>query len=124
MSNKNSKSQGLGDTIKKVAAATGVEKLVKSFFGDDCGCEERRKRLNQMFPYSKITPMTPEQITLFKNVLQPAYRIGTLSKDQADEFYRLYEEVFNVRKDRTNCATCNKSMYLELLKVFKSNCDV
>ena len=31
------KSKGLGDTIAKVTKATGVEKIVKTFFGDDCG---------------------------------------------------------------------------------------
>ena len=46
-----SKSKGLGDTIAKVTKATGVEKIVKTFFGDDCGCDQRRERLNKMFPY-------------------------------------------------------------------------
>ena len=124
MSKTNTKSRGLGDTIKKVTEATGIEKVVKSFFGDECGCEDRRQRLNQMFPYKTITQMTPEHLALFETVIQPAYRGRTLTKTQADEFYLLYEEVFNERKPRTNCSTCNKNMYLELLKVYESNCNV
>jgi hypothetical protein len=37
------KSQGLGDTIEKIASALGIKKC-KS-------CEERRKKLNKFFPY-------------------------------------------------------------------------
>jgi len=118
------KSKGLGDTIQKVSEATGVEKVVKKFFGEDCGCDKRRERLNKMFPYRDIKQMTPEQMTFFKDVLQPAYRSGkNLGKNNATEFYQLYQEVFNKKMKRTNCSSCNKNMYLELLKVYESSCE-
>ena len=118
------KSKGLGDTIQKVTEATAVEKVVKKFFGEDCGCDKRRERLNKMFPYRDIKQMTPEQMTFFKDVLQPAYRSGqNLGKNNATEFYLLYQEVFNKKMKRTNCSSCNKNMYLELLKVYESSCE-
>jgi len=44
------KSQGLGDTIEKITIATGIKKVVKNISGalgiKDCGCEERKARLN------------------------------------------------------------------------------
>lgn len=46
-------SEGLGDTIDKITTVTGIKAAVKAVAGDDCGCEERRKRLNEMFPYNK-----------------------------------------------------------------------
>lgn len=46
------KSKGLGDTIEKVTTATGLKKLVK-MMSEDCGCEERRDKLNEKFPYKK-----------------------------------------------------------------------
>jgi hypothetical protein len=45
-----SKSKGLGDTVDKVTTATGLKKLVKAV-SKDCGCEQRRQKLNEMFPY-------------------------------------------------------------------------
>ena len=42
------KSEGLGDTVEKITKATGIKKLVKFVAGDDCGCEERRKKLNKL----------------------------------------------------------------------------
>lgn len=47
------RSEGLGDTIDKITTVTGIKAAVKAVAGDDCGCEERRKRLNDMFPYKK-----------------------------------------------------------------------
>lgn len=51
-------SKGLGDTIDKVTTVTGIKSVVKAVTkvvtgDDDCGCEERRKKLNEMFPYEQ-----------------------------------------------------------------------
>jgi len=46
-------SRGLGDTIEKITTATGIKKIVKKVVGEDCGCDERRDKLNEMFPYKK-----------------------------------------------------------------------
>lgn len=43
------KSQGLGDTIEKITAATGIKKVVdaiSSATGVDCGCSGRKVALN------------------------------------------------------------------------------
>lgn len=45
------KSKGLGDTIHKVTSVTGIKSVVKKIAGKDCGCSERRKKLNDLFPY-------------------------------------------------------------------------
>jgi len=47
---KNKQSQGLGDTIAKITEATGIDKLVNAIT-DDCGCEERKQKLNELFAY-------------------------------------------------------------------------
>ena len=50
-------SKGLGDTIAKITAATGIDKLVEEFAQsmgkEDCGCNKRRRKLNELFPYNK-----------------------------------------------------------------------
>ena len=47
------KSKGLGDSIAKVTKATGIQQFVKKTFQKDCGCDKRRKTLNELFPYSQ-----------------------------------------------------------------------
>lgn len=44
---------GAGDLVHFIAKATGVATVVTKIVGDDCGCEERRRRLNEMFPFEK-----------------------------------------------------------------------
>lgn len=46
------KQKGLGDTVAAITKATGIQMLVKSIFGPDCGCSERQEKLNKMVPYS------------------------------------------------------------------------
>jgi hypothetical protein len=51
------KSKGLGDTIAKITHAIGLDiladKIAKLFGKNDCGCERRRKKLNDLVPYNK-----------------------------------------------------------------------
>lgn len=51
------KSEGLGDDIAKLTKATRIdkltEKIAKAFGYEDCGCDDRKKTLNEMFPYNK-----------------------------------------------------------------------
>ena len=53
---KDTKSQGLGDTIAKITSATKLDKLAESIAdavgAEDCGCAARREKLNKMFPYN------------------------------------------------------------------------
>ncbi len=46
-----SNSKGLGDTVEKITEATGIKKLVEKYGPADCGCAQRRDKLNEMFPY-------------------------------------------------------------------------
>ena len=61
--NPKEESKGLGDTIAKFTNATGIDKLVETLAAavgeEDCGCNGRRKTLNELFPYTK--PPSPEE---------------------------------------------------------------
>jgi len=46
--------KGLGDAIASFTHATGLDRLAKFYTqttGKDCGCEERRQKLNQLVPF-------------------------------------------------------------------------
>ena len=51
------KQKGLGDTVAAITKATGIEMLVKSIFGENCGCDARQEMLNELFPY----PSSPKE---------------------------------------------------------------
>jgi hypothetical protein len=46
------KQKGLGDTVAAITKATGIEAIVKSLFGENCGCDARQESLNKLVPYS------------------------------------------------------------------------
>jgi len=47
-----SESKGLGDTVEKITEATGLKSLMELAYGKkDCGCNKRKKWLNNNFPY-------------------------------------------------------------------------
>jgi len=46
-------SRGLGDDIKKLTSATGLDRIaerIAEILGTDCGCDSRQDTLNKMFP--------------------------------------------------------------------------
>ena len=51
------RSRGLGDSVEKIARATGIKTIVEKgakAMGKDCsGCSKRQKTLNDLFPYNK-----------------------------------------------------------------------
>lgn len=51
------KSKGLGDDIHKVTTALKIDKVAKKIANlmgkDDCGCNQRKEKLNQLFPYNE-----------------------------------------------------------------------
>jgi len=57
MEKKIKKAEGLGDTVAKITNATGLDvfahKVAKMLGKEDCGCDRRRKKLNELVPYDK-----------------------------------------------------------------------
>ena len=51
------KSRGLGDSIEKFTKFTGIKSLAqmtaKAVGKKDCGCNKRKKYLNEKYPYKK-----------------------------------------------------------------------
>ena len=115
------KSKGLGDSVEKVLKATGIDKVAKKVLGDDCGCEERKKKLNQMFPYSR--PFTNDELSIYESVL-PRLKKGTISRDDQAIMVRLYNKVFNANKKRSSCTPCVKETLDKLEKVYKNSCKI
>ena len=66
-----SASKGLGDDIEKITKATGIKKVVDTFAeltGIDCGCDARKKKLNEMFRYTKPECLTENEFDYLTEV--------------------------------------------------------
>ena len=118
---KKNSSKGLGDSIEKALKATGIDKVAKKILGDDCGCEERKKKLNKMFPYAR--PFTEDELSIYESVL-PRIQGGRINGQDQDIMVKLYNKVFNANKKTSSCGSCVKQTLAKLEKVYKNSCKI
>ena len=114
-------STGLGDTIAKITKATKIDKLVEFIAGEDCGCNERKEKLNKLFLYKKPICLTEKEyayLTEFQKVTTTE-----LTKIEADDISGIWNRIFQTRRFYRPC-TCNPKAWQEmiddLLKVYKT----
>ena len=53
-------SKNIGDKVESFLEATGISKVVKFLAGEDCGCDERKAKLNAMFTF-KVNCLNEEE---------------------------------------------------------------
>ena len=116
-----SKSKGLGDSIEKVFKATGIDKVAKKVLGDDCGCEERKQKLNAIFPYSNVRQFTEDELSIYESVL-PRIQQGTIKAEDQAILVKLYNKVFNANKKTSGCGSCVQQTLAKLAKVYVNSC--
>ena len=115
------KSKGLGDSIEKALKATGIDKVAKSILGEDCGCEERKNRLNRIFPYART--FTKDEMATYKTV-KPAIDKDFITRSQQQVIVKLYNDVFDSNKQLTNCGSCLRDTINKLKTVYENSCEI
>jgi len=114
------KSAGLGDSIEKLTEVTGIKKVVQMFSeatGIDCGCDERKEKLNNLFPYNRnincLNESDYNKLTKYLSAQQT-----TLTAIEQQEVSDIYFNVFNYRLQISSCASCWKGKLDELRRVY------
>lgn len=115
------KAQGLGDTVEQVLEATGIAKAVKWLAGEDCGCEERKKKLNELFPYRKANCLTEDEHTILNNFFARDYAEIKISDQHA--LLGIYNRVLNLRQETTSCSSCWRDIIAQLRKLHSEYAD-
>ena len=111
-------SKGFGDTVAKFTEATGIDKLVNFIAGEDCGCKERKEKLNKMFPYKTpecLTEVEHKQLTY----LLPKMVVRVRPSEQM-QFLEVYNRVFKTNEQPTSCASCLNDMLRKMKQVYNS----
>jgi len=118
--NVEAQSKGVGDTVAKITKATGVDKLVKFIAGEDCGCDERKIKLNKLFTYKKINCISEDDYTYLSDFFSSNPR--KTNSEQRTRLVSIHNNVFNTNQKYTSCKPCiigivNKlKKYLEVYK--------
>jgi hypothetical protein len=110
------KSKGLGDTIAKITEATGIDKLVKFIAGEDCGCDERKEKLNKLFPYAKPLCLTEDEF----NTLDTYFKqnTNTLTSDEQTSLIAINNRVLNQKLTFSTCSSCLRDLVSKLRVIY------
>jgi hypothetical protein len=110
------KSKGLGDTIAKITEVTGIDKLVKFIAGEDCGCDERKEKLNKLFPYAKPLCLTEDEF----NTLDAYFKqnTNTLTSDEQTSLIAINNRVLNQKLTFSTCSSCLRDLVSKLRVIY------
>ena len=113
--------EGLGDTLEKVFEKTGIKKLVKFIAGEDCGCDERKKKLNELFPYRKANCLTEEEYLILEDFFVKGS--GEIKPSTQKSLLTVYNRVLILRQEPTSCSSCWRNIINQLKKVYNQYKD-
>jgi hypothetical protein len=101
-------SKGLGDTIAKITKATGIDKVAKFVMGEDCGCDERKEKLNKLFPYAKPKCLTEDEFKTLDTYFEK--NTDTLTSEEQLSFIAINNRVLEQNLVPSSCASCLRDL--------------
>ena len=113
-----SQPQGLGDVVENFTKATGIKKFVKFVAGEDCGCDERKDKLNELFPKAKANCILEDDYEFLTTFLNGVSSIVTA--DEQKRLIKINNYVFNENKEGTSCGRCVFSVIDRLKKYIEA----
>lgn len=114
------KPKGLGDTIEQITTATGIKAVVEKvseLTGIDCGCEERREKLNALWSYRQPKCLSEASIEWLNTFLTNKPEQLTILLQ--NKLKSIYKEVFDIDFASTNCGSCWRDMIREIERVYE-----
>jgi hypothetical protein len=115
---KSTKAKGLGDTVEKVLEKTGIAKVAKWILGEDCGCEQRKEKLNKLFPYKKPECLTEDEYKYLDKYFTESK--STVHPKTQEKLLKIGNRIFHQKMSMTSCTSCfKKNLHDQLYKVYK-----
>lgn len=118
----------LGDVVEKVTTVTGIKSLVKHMAGEDCGCEERKEKLNEWSANLKekingifkrpVQALTPEEYAYLDEFF--ANYKGVINISQQRDLLVINNRVFSQRLQYSTCGSCVIEMVNQLKTVYNA----
>lgn len=112
---------GLGDVVEAVTKATGIKKAVELFTkdGKDCGCDERKKKLNKLRFRRTPLCLNAEEFQF----LDKLYRANkhTIGHTEGQKLVEIEQRVFQKKYvDSLHCAPCIRQIYNDLRIIWET----
>lgn len=110
--------EGLGDVIESITETTGIKKLIKAVWGDDCGCDERKAKLNAVLKF-KVECLEGIEYEYLKEFFD-----GKPNQVKPSEYKKLVtiaRRIFNRNiSDSMGCGGCVRDVVNRLRKVYET----
>jgi hypothetical protein len=117
----------LGDAVEAVTQATGIKAIVKHMVGEDCGCDERKEKLNEwgnkiqdkiatFFRRNTIKPLTPDEYEYLDTFFSRPKL--TMKPSEQYKMLEINNRVFSQRLQYSTCGSCVQSMVNQLKHVY------
>lgn len=111
--------QGLGDTIEAITTATGIKagvELLSKALDWDCGCDERKERLNQLWSYRKPQCLVQEDYEYLKEFFSKPQNeiVPQVQWELSDIYFR----IFAIRLESSSCASCWRDYIGQIRQVY------
>jgi hypothetical protein len=111
--------QGLGDAIKKVTDALGIEQCDE--------CEKRQSKLNRLFPFKKAQQPTAEDMEFLNDVFS-WYKGLPIPSGKGEDIAKcelIWMRLFNVTTDSCkSCGATYQNNYMKDLKRLWENTNI
>jgi hypothetical protein len=113
--------QGLGDTIENILDTTGIAKIAKWVLGEDCNCDERKAKLNALFPYRKPECLLKHEHEYLKEWFSE--KRYSMKPTEQKELLAIYNRTFKVNMQPTSCGSCLRDVVNKLETLYNSYAD-
>jgi len=111
------RSKGLGDVVEAVTKATGIKKAVEWLAGEDCGCDDRKKKLNKLRFRKQPLCLNEDEYTFLHNLYNKGSK--TIGHTEKETLVKIEERIFQKKySDSLNCAPCILQVYNDLKEVY------
>ena len=102
--------RGLGDVVEAFTKATGIKAIVdkvSDVLGVDCGCDERREKLNNLLPRGRkqVRCMTDVEYAEYGEFMNTR-KSGRLEADEVKFLMSLYTKIYNRKWAKVRCTQC------------------
>ena len=111
-------SEGLGDSVEKITEATGIKAAVKFLAGEDCGCDDRKEKINKLFGYNKPECFTEAEYNWLTDFFDK--KISVIDRNTQMQLVDIYNRVFRKKERLSRCSSCVRRLYQDLKRYYDS----
>ena len=116
---KKENSKGLGDVVEQITKATGIKKVVEFIAGEDCGCDERKEKFNELLRWPIVKCPTEKQFNAMERYFS---KLRTdMTGPQQKIMNETMNETFNLKWTHKKC--CIASRVTDYARLYISYLD-